>query len=701
MIRRIAFALLAALPIVALASSDPDFDRESQLVDWLRSVRAVAPDASVRARVEALTQYESKATRPSPEPRNGDERVAAFNIASEARGTLRAWERNPDLPPASIARAPMPKAAGPGSIIHYVESASSGGCTADEICTEIGVPVPMPVDSQTPIAGFRTYDSLIAGLQALVAQNGDIASTTNVGTTAANRNIVAFEIGATGAPAFLQSGGIHAREWIAPEVVAGYIERLLGNRHDGGLYQYLIENVNSVLVPVLNVDGFLQTQRYPDRAVASTCSEDAANEPRDGRMRRKNMSPDGTPVDEVLTTIADATLGVDANRNNLPWWGGTPGSSGNPCSLIYRGASAESTREAQALDAAAALAPTSRLRLYIDTHSYTRAYLAANTGNARRDAIQQQLAQRMSAVAGNRYSYSASPAGSGIGSTDEHFANTYQIPAYTLEMEPTIAHGIADYGGIDVPDSGFVLPAAEVSRVRQEMVDATVLGVYRQSGPPSVSDIIIFAGPDALGFQGSWVTSGNRRTFLVTSPASLQAGGSYSLQVDFTKPMRVNNSSGAVGQYAGQNVALDPTFALEGLDSQGQPFTVPIATTSGHWFGAHYTDDAYTVDFQIPTGTPIANAKRLSLAITAADFSGAALDANPATPVDWSNGAWSGYEDANCTSGDVGGTDRSVRIIDDGSPLCAAPSGGGGGGAIDLTSLIALLLARVRRFGRT
>ncbi|HZP12882.1 MAG TPA: M14 family zinc carboxypeptidase [Nevskiaceae bacterium] len=697
--RRMALALLAVLPMVALASGDPEFDRESQIVDWLRSVRAAAPDARTRARVEALTHYESKATRPSPEPRNGDETVAAFNIASEARGTLRAWERNAELPPASIARVPTSKAATPGSIIHYVESASSGACTSDEVCTEIGVPVPMPVDSQTPVAGFRTYASLLAGLQALVAQNSDIASATTVGTTAANRNIVAFEIGAAGSPAFLQSGGIHAREWIAPEVVAGYLERLIGNRHDGGLYQYLIDNVKSVLIPVLNVDGFLQTQRFPDRAVASTCSEDASNEPRDGRMRRKNMSADGTLVDEILTTIADDMLGVDANRNNLPWWGGTPGSSGNPCSLVYRGAAAESTRELQALTAAAALAPASRLRLYIDTHSYTRAYLAADTGNARRDAIQQQLAQRMSAVAGGRYSYSASSPGHGIGSTDEHFANTYQIPAYTLEVEPTIAGGIADYGGIDVPDSGFILPSAEVPRVRDEMVSATVLGVYRQSGPPSVSDIVIFAGPDALGFQGMWLQSGNQRTFHVASPASLQAGGSYTLTVGFTKPMRVRDSAGEITQYPGQSVALDPTLALEGLDAQGQPFTVPIATTSGHWYGAHYVNDAYAVDFQIPAGTPIAGARRLSLAVTASDFSGNALDANPATPVDWSDGAWSGYEDATCASGDVGGTDRSARLIDDGSPLCAGAGGDGGGGAIDLASLIALLL--LRRFRRS
>jgi hypothetical protein len=712
-IRRLAVALLAALAFSAAAAADREFDRESQLVDWLRLVRSAPPDAATRSRVEALTHYESKALRPSPEPHRGDEMVPAFNIASEAQGTLRAWERK-------TFGAPPPKASADAQIIHYVESASSGNCTVDEVCSEIGVPVPMPVDSQAPTAGFRTYASLIAGLQALVAQNSDVASSTTVGTTAANRDILAFSIGDADAmtadglpePAFLQSGAIHAREWIAPEVVAGYVERLLARRHDGALYQYLIENVNSVLLPVLNVDGFLQTQRYPDRATRSTCAEDAPDEPRDGRMRRKNMSADGTPVDEVLATIADATLGVDENRNNLPWWGGTPGSSGNPCSLVYRGGAAQSTREVQALQAAAALGPATRLRMYIDTHSYTRAYLSANTANARRNAIQEQLARRMSSVSGNRYGYSASSAGSGIGSTDEYFANTYQIPAYTLEVEPSLAHGLADYGGIDVPDSGFILPAAQVPRVRQEIVDATVLGVYWQSGPPSVSAIDVRdTGSDARVFAGHWSASAAARNFVVDTRQTLQAGATYRLWLAFNKPMRVRDVAGNLTQYPGQSVTLAPALTIEGLDAQGQSFNVPIATGSGTWLDAsggapagnqRYADDAFAVDFQIPAGTPIAGARRVSLAITTTDLGGSELDANPATPVDWRDGAWSGYEDSSCAPGDAGGTDRTVRFVDDATPLCAASGGGGGGGggggALELSSLFLFLFASLRRF---
>ena len=72
-----------------------------------------------------------------------------------------------------------------------------------------------------------------------------------------------------------------------------------------------------------------------------------------------------------------------------------------------------------------------------------------------------------------------------------------------------------------------------------------------------------------------------------------------------------------------------------------------------------YKDDAFSADFTLPDGlegTP------LSLSVTVADFALQQLDADPRTPVDWVEGAWSGYEDENGVAGDVGGTDSSLMI---------------------------------------
>jgi len=112
-----------------------------------------------------------------------------------------------------------------------------------------------------------------------------------VGQTVSGRDISAYVLGDaddTTAEGFaeaavLVNGAIHAREWQTPEAVTGLFEALVEARSDAGFGQYLIENLTTVLVPVNNVDGFLQTQLYPDGATADRA------QPREGRMRRKNL----------------------------------------------------------------------------------------------------------------------------------------------------------------------------------------------------------------------------------------------------------------------------------------------------------------------------------------------------------------------------------------------------------------------------
>ena len=72
--------------------------------------------------------------------------------------------------------------------------------------------------------------------------------------------------------------------------------------------------------------------------------------------------------------------------------------------------------------------------------------------------------------------YSPSPADAGIGATDEYFANTYQIPSYTMELEP--ANSGADYGGFGVSHDGFILPNSEVARMRDETAAEVFTGLY-------------------------------------------------------------------------------------------------------------------------------------------------------------------------------------------------------------------------------
>ncbi|MCO7225343.1 M14 family zinc carboxypeptidase [Pleionea sp. CnH1-48] len=599
------------------------------------------------------------------------------------------------------------------TLVDYTENDSSNGNLA------LGYPVPVPVASTLPVDGFRTFNSLHARHQdmALVSQhiNGQI-----IGQTFLGRDIWAYVLsdgdnvtheGMIIEGAMLQNGGIHAREWQSPEVVTGIIERFFDNEQDQGFYQYLLENTSVIIIPVLNIDGFTQTQRSPTRVMLSTFSGDSSTTPRDGRMRRKNMRG----VDTDIATEADNLFGVDLNRNNNPYWASSNRSSSDNQSLVHHGSGPASEPETQALQAAANLGPANRLRFYIDTHSFTKIYFTPMTSNTRRNAITENLATAMRAVNNNTYDYGPSQPGGGIGSTDEYFANTYQIPSYTLETEPS-SNGGADYGGTGVTHDGFILPDSQITRVRSELANASILGYFRQAGPPAVTGIRIERADNSeVVFAGQWqATSAMARQWNESTNLGLVNDVEYRLKITFNKPMRWRNAQDQTIQYPGLSVTLQPSVALEGKDASGNGFSLPLSTTSGTWLNvpgggmehfSRYKSDAFLFNFTVPASTNMNGAQLLQFAIQTQDLSGASLDASPATVVDWSNGAWSRYESTNGSQADSGGLDRTVRLVNDGSAGFIDPTatggggngnsgGGSGGGALSLWMLLALGLVR-------
>ncbi len=71
-----------------------------------------------------------------------------------------------------------------------------------------------------------------------------------------------------------------------------------------------------MIQPVENVDGFLQTQRYPDKSLQSTYGPDGDTTPRDGRMRRKlraiRMIVENAPAKVMIADGRSAHPLVDA-----------------------------------------------------------------------------------------------------------------------------------------------------------------------------------------------------------------------------------------------------------------------------------------------------------------------------------------------------------------------------------------------------
>ena len=543
----------------------------------------------------------------------------------------------------------------------YTENDNAGNNLA------LGYPVPQPIDSLTPVDGFRSYQSLDLRHKQLAEQASWI-NAYELGTTFNGRTIWGYQLSDTdnttvsGAieGSALINGGIHAREWQSPEALTGYMESLFAKQNNQHIEQYLIENLNLILLPVLNIDGFLQTQRYASTVTSS------ANSPRDGRMRRKNMRS----VDELLATNNDNLKGIDLNRNNNPYWATNPDrSSSDENSIVHHGSSAASESETQALQRGAVQADESRLRFYIDTHSFSQIYFTPMTGNQRRDAITGKLANIMRAANDYKYRYGPAAAGGGIGSTDEYFATSYQIPAYTLEIEPL--NSGADYGGNGVSHDGFILPASEVNRMRSETSKATLAGLYSIAEKPMLQEILIKQDGE-LVFHQQWQTSDQSRALVTLVNNTLLSNQSYQLTVVFNKPMRQLENNQVVN-FASLSSVNDISLAwlikttnaeqLQNLDS-----------SQGTWLTqgfTYYKTDSFQLDFTLPDDFVWENTSLLALSIQTTDMTGQALDTNPATISDWQNGHWVNYEDSAGNLNDTGGVDKSMRLINDGSDLYA------------------------------
>jgi len=571
---------------------------------------------------------------------------------------------------------------------------AENGAPSNNSIIALGYPVPIPVDTPIPFAGFRTYNGLHARHQ-------DIAATTpwaqafEVGTTHKGRTIWAYRMGDAdtttiyGVPeqTMLTNGGIHAREWQTPEVATGIIELLGLAEDDHHLISYLRDNAGVVVLPVLNVDGFLQTQRYPFQNYLGSDPDDPTFSPRDGRMRRKNLKQ----TDEDLFTVDDHLLGVDLNRNNPPYWNTNPAnSSGNPFSLIHHGGAPHSEPETQALEAAAQIASADRISLYTDLHSFSQVHLWVRNSNDRLARLTEELLKTFSdhhaSFPAGKYYYFGSrnnvARNRGIGTTDEYFTHVYQVPSWTFEIEPTNGQPFhaplpgsgADYGGLGRNGhDGFILPESQIERVRTELAQSFTIAYYRQSAPPSIVGLrVLDVATDAVVFEAGWdVTGETTRELHTYQPQALQLGRDYRLWLAWDKPMRWR-INGQVAPLPGQpNSTLDLEASLQ---VNGDELTVvpgeavwldePGGSPDGY---LNYRDDAISVGFELPAdgnNTTLASGAVLAtLETLTTGMTGMRNDADPSTVARWKEGAWAGYEDSTGTDGtDNGGIDSTVRF---------------------------------------
>lgn len=597
----------------------------------------------------------------------------------------------------------------------YTESDSSGNNIA------LGFPPPEPVDTTEAGDWFRSYDFLLARHQELLLDNERVRGQV-AGETWSGEDIWVYRFGdhdeqqaydGIAEGAVLINGSIHAREWQTQEATTGLMEYLVAIQDDGGIGRYLSDNLDIFILPVQNIDGFRQTQRYWNKV---TVSEE---QPRDGRMRRKNLhAHDDSTVDDLLSTAGDNLDGIDLNRNSQYGFGDPGGSSNDVTSLVYHGTEAASEPETKALRAVALLLPAARWRFYEDVHSFSQLMYVPQIGEQRRDAFARNLASNMSNAVGDRYFVSPDPVNGSIGTTADYFGYHYKVPAWTLELEPAFQQGATQYGGIGVSHDGFILPESEVARLRDEFNRMHLRVFYEMAGPASIRDVSIRRVADnETVYSAQWeAAGGNVRELNVIVDETLQPATEYEIRVGFNKPIRDESVAGS-----NSIVLADAAGNQQSLTTSVEWLSVPGGGFDGY---DRYSRDAFRASFELP-GTLPADPERRMLLIDVQDFGKQQLDPDPATIPEFVEGKWSGFErnpgvvndgteygNADCNimisvadgsngvaaEGDT--TDCQALLAPDVPPPAPPPASGGGGGGGGGATLWWLLMFAVLLPGR-
>ncbi len=182
------------------------------------------------------------------------------------------------------------------------------------------------------MGGFMTYAEILANLDSMAARFPNLITVKqpiHTFLTHEGRPIYWVKISDNpnsneNEPEVLYDALHHAREAASVSQLIYYMWYLLENYNSSAEIKYLVDNLEMYFVPCVNPDGYIRNE---------------TTNPNGGGMWRKNRRNNG-----------NGTFGVDLNRNYGYNWGyDNSGSSPNTSSDTYRGPSAFSEPETQAM----------------------------------------------------------------------------------------------------------------------------------------------------------------------------------------------------------------------------------------------------------------------------------------------------------------------------------------------------------------
>lgn len=342
--------------------------------------------------------------------------------------------------------------------------------------------------SQRSIPGFscyRTVEETYAAQDSLVQSYPNLATIIDIGDSweKVNNANNGYDIrvlkitnsAITGdKPVLYAMGSIHSREYAPAEVATRFGEYLLNNYGSNADATWLVDYHEIHLLMQGNPDGrkVSEGQNFPSQ--------------------RKNRN---------ANHCASGNRGVDMNRNFEFMWNQGTGSSGNECSDSYRGTSAVSEPENEAInnyidtifddnrgENLSDPAPLTTSGVYIDLHSYSNLILwpygFSDTSPQSPNHTQlQTLGRRFAWFTGYRPEQSNATLGGADGASDDNAYGRLGVAAYTFE--------------IGSGSEGFYIPCANFENNHYPNNLQALLYAAKSARRPYITP----SGPDSIDIQ--------------------------------------------------------------------------------------------------------------------------------------------------------------------------------------------------------
>ena len=366
------------------------------------------------------------------------------------------------------------------------------------------------LSAQKDIAGYRTYDEVLAELQQIAIDYPEICSLTDIadsyGKEYFNSGISGYEdyqhdiwmlkisdnVNETeDEPAVFYMGAHHAREPISTEVVMGIINHLLEAYGTDDEITNMVNEAEIYIVPMVNPDGHEVVLDQLNTMWRKNVADGDGN----GLLNYSSGSPDG----------------VDPNRNYGWEWGGD-GSSGDQTAETYRGPEAFSEPEIQAMRD---LLASHHFTTGITYHSYSELvlwpYAYSATSEAPDNAAMQELGTDMAMsipkiIGSGHYTPEQSndlyPA---AGVTDDWAYGKHGIFSYTIELgqefippSPQVPNIVSD----NIEAAMMLLNRANRQTLRGHVYDAVTL-------EPLVAEVFVEGIDGTASFKEPYKSNAN------------------------------------------------------------------------------------------------------------------------------------------------------------------------------------------------